>query len=97
MKDGKYAGTSHPNVTVLDGVLVAKAEGLPSKLGADSDAGWIAYARGRQLFVKFYTYFPDGKYTDGENSVELYFDPRVCELEPLSPEVSLKPVPDHDL
>ena len=41
--------------------------------------------------MKFYPYFPDGKYTDGENSVELYFDPRVCEMEPLSPEVTLKP------
>jgi len=95
MKDGKYSGTSHPNVKVLDGILVAKAEGPPSKLGADSDAGWIAYVRGRQLFVKFFPYFPGGKYTDGENSVELYFDPRVCELEPLSPEVSLKPGEEH--
>jgi hypothetical protein len=91
LKDGKYAQGTHPGVKTLDGVLVAKAEGAPSKLGADGSAGWIAYARGRQLFVKFYPYFPDGKYTDGGNSVELYFDPKVCELEPLSPEVPLKP------
>jgi hypothetical protein len=81
----------HPAVKVIDGVLVAKAGGPPSKLGADADAGWIAYARGRQLLVKFYPYFPDGRYSDGGNSVELYFDPKVCELEPLSPEVALKP------
>lgn len=91
MKDGKYVQGTHPGVKVLDGVLVARAEGPSSKLGADGDAGWIAYARGRQLFVKFYPYFPDGKYTDGGNSVELYFDPKVCEMEPLSPEVPLKP------
>lgn len=76
---------------VIDGVLVAKAEGKASKLGADSDAGWIAYALGRQMIVKYYPVFADGKYTDGGNTLELYFDPRVCELEPLSPEVTLKP------
>jgi hypothetical protein len=91
LKDGKYAVPEHPAVKVIDGVLVAKAGGPPSKLGADADAGWIAYARGRQLLVKFYPYFPDGRYSDGGNSVELYFDPKVCELEPLSPEVALKP------
>lgn len=91
LKNGKYVQGAHPGVKILDGVLVAKAEGTPSKIGADSSAGWIAYARGRQLFVKFYPYFPEGKYTDGANSVELYFDPKVCELEPLSPEVPLKP------
>jgi hypothetical protein len=90
-REGKYVEAAHPLVKVIDGVLVAKAEGDPSKIGADGDAGWIAYARGRQLFVKFYPYFPGGKYTDGGNSVELYFDPKVCELEPLSPEVALKP------
>jgi hypothetical protein len=93
VKDKSYVGDapSHPNVKVLDGVLVAKGDGKSSKLGADSDAGWIAYAKGRQLFVKYYPVFPDGKYTDGGCTVELYFDPKVCELEPLSPEVALKP------
>jgi hypothetical protein len=90
-RDGKYVPAGHTGVDVLEDVLVAKAEGPSYKLGADSDAGWIAYARGRQLLVKFFPYFPAGKYTDGGNSVELYFDPKVCELEPLSPEVSLKP------
>jgi hypothetical protein len=93
MKDGKYVSENptHPSVKVIDGVLVAKAEGASSKLGADSDGGWIAYTRGKQLLVKYYPYFPEGKYTDGGNSVELYFDPKVCELEPLSPEVTIAP------
>jgi hypothetical protein len=43
------------------------------------------------LLVKFFPYFPKGDYTDGGNSVELYFDQSVAELEPLSPEVKLKP------
>ncbi|HVR87708.1 MAG TPA: DUF4380 domain-containing protein [Planctomycetota bacterium] len=93
LRNGQYAAEnpSHPGVRVLGGVLVAKAEGPSSKLGADSDAGWIAYAKGKQLLVKYYRYVPNGVYSDGGNSVELYFDPKVCELEPLSPEVTLTP------
>jgi len=93
--DGRYVydGTNpqSPNVKVFKGVLVAKAEGEATKIGADSDAGWIAYARGRLLFVKYFPYSPKGDYSDGGNSVELYFDKSVGELEPLSPEVKLKP------
>src|SRR5579862_433742 len=93
MKDGKYReeSPSHPGVKILDGVLVAKAEGPSSKLGADSDGGWIAYAKGKQLLVKYYPYFLNGVYSDTGNTVELYFDPKVCELEPLSPEVTVAP------
>jgi hypothetical protein len=91
VKDGKYVDADHENVKVLDGVLVAKAEGKPSKVGADSDAGWIAYARGKQLFVKFFPVFRGAPYTDDGNTVELYWDAKVAELEPLSPEVELKP------
>ncbi len=80
----------HPNVKLLDGVLVSRCEGERTKLGADSDAGWIAYARGRHLFVKYYPHYAGANYSDGGNSVELYFDHR-AELEPLSPEVKLKP------
>lgn len=80
-----------PNVKLLDGILVAKAEGTPGKLGADSDAGWIAYTRGKLLFVKYYPYFSGGEYTDGGNSVELYWSDQVAELEPLSPQVRLRP------
>jgi len=81
---------AHANVKLLDGVLVARCEGDRTKLGADSDAGWIAYARGRLLFVKYYPHYAGANYSDGGNSVELYFDHR-AELEPLSPEVKLKP------
>ncbi|PYI81497.1 MAG: hypothetical protein DME26_19880, partial [Verrucomicrobia bacterium] len=78
-------------VRVIDGVLVTEAKGLPLKVGADSDAEWIAYARGKLLLVKYYPYFASGDYTDGGNSVEFYCDNRVAELEPLSPESRLKP------
>ena len=86
---------SDPRVRVLDGVLVAQAKALPEtpnlKLGADSDAGWIAYARGRVLFVKYFPVFRDANYSDGGNTVEFYCSDRVAELEPLSPEITMKP------
>jgi hypothetical protein len=82
-------------VRVMDGVLIAEAKALPDaremKIGADSDAGWIAYARGRLLFIKYFPVFADGNYSDGGNTVEFYCSDRVGELEPLSPEVALKP------
>jgi len=80
-----------PFVSVLDGVLVAETGGDATRLGADSDGQWIAYARGRLLFVKYYFYAPWGDYTDGGISVEVYFDRRATELNPLSPEISLPP------
>ncbi len=85
-----------PQVKILKAVLVAKTEGEPTKVGADSDAGWIAYVRGKLLFVKYFPYFAGRKYSDGGNSVELYFDRRISELEPLSPEIKLKPGESYD-
>ena len=93
--EGRYQydgdNPSDPRARVIDGVLVTEAKGPALKVGADSDAEWIAYARGRILFVKFYPHFATGDYTDGGNSVEFYCDDRVAELEPLSPEIRLKP------
>jgi hypothetical protein len=91
--DGDKPGDAR--VRIMDGVLVAQAKALPDavslKIGADSDAGWIAYARGRILFVKYFPVFANGNYSDGGNTVEFYCSARVAELEPLSPEVTLKP------
>jgi hypothetical protein len=82
---------SSPNVRVMKGVLVARCEGPATKIGADSDAGWVAYVFGRTLFVKYFPYDATGNYSDGGNSVAVYFDERVAELGPLSPEVQLQP------
>src|SRR5262249_40761411 len=78
-----------PNVRVLDGMLVAKAAGEPIRLGVDSDAGWVAYARETVLFVKFFAHTAEGAYTDG-NSVEVSWNAQSVELEPRSPEVQLR-------
>lgn len=78
-------------VKVINNHLVVRCQGPATKVGADSDAGWIAYVRGKLLFVKYYPYFASGNYSDGGCSVEVYFDERVAEMEPLSPEFELKP------
>ena len=78
-----------PSVRVLDGVLVAKTDGEPLRLGSDSDAGWVAYTRGQSLFVKFFAHTADGTYSDG-NSVEVSWNAQSVELEPRSPEVKLR-------
>lgn len=86
---------AHPGVKVLDGMLVTKCEGKEQKVGADSDAGWIAYVRGRLLFVKYYPYFPAGNYVDNGMSVAHYFNDAIAELEPLSPEARLQPEAEY--
>lgn len=73
------------------GHAIIQCQGPASKFGFDSTEGWIAYARGKLLFVKYFPYFPDGNYSDGGCSVEVYFNETFAELEPLSPEVPLEP------
>jgi len=87
-----------PNVKILDGILVAEATAKDvayGKLGADSDAGWMGYARGKQLYIKTFPYDPAGTYSDAGNSVEFYWSAQVGEVEPLSAEVRLKPGESH--
>ena len=79
---------------VIDNVLVVEAKALPDarelKVGADSDAGWIAYTHGKVLYVKHFPVYPKANYSDGGNTVEFYCSDRIAEVEPLSPEVTLK-------
>jgi hypothetical protein len=84
---------SAPEVKVIDGVLVShnKAQKNPgNKIGADTDSGWIAYALNKTLFIKQYPVDAKGNYTDGGMNVANYWSNRVGELEPISPEVTLK-------
>ena len=80
-----------PAVSVLGGVLVAQTGGDATRLGADSDGQWIAYALGKLLFVKYYLYSATAGYGQPGISVEVYFDRRVTELNPFSPEIALPP------
>ena len=74
---------------VLNGVLVVSASGGVTQIGADSMAGWIAYARDKLLCVKYFPCFARGNYSEGGNTVEVYFDQRAVELSPLNPETKL--------
>lgn len=78
-------------VKVEDGLLIALCNGEPTKVAADSDAEWVAYARGNLLFVKYFPFYPKEVYSDGGNSVEVYFDHEVAEIQALSPEIKLAP------
>jgi len=92
LKDENLSAPSDPRVSVRDGYLLIRPRGKGSKFGTDSSAGWMAYFREGLLFAKRYACFADGKYTDGAGfSAEIWIDPNVCELEPLSPEAALKP------
>ena len=84
-------GPSHPSVKKMDGVLVVKTGGPEQKVGTDTADGWIAYARGRLLLVKFFPCYPAGRYTDGGMSLAHYFNEKLSELEPISPELALRP------
>ncbi len=88
------ADPASPNVKIMDGVLVAQATGKEAKygkLGLDSDAGWMAFTVGKTLYIKNFPYFPDQKYCDGGISTAFYWSNEVGEIEPMSPEIKLKP------
>lgn len=87
---------SAPNVKVFSRLLVAKAEGAPIKVGADSDAGWIAYVLGSTVFVKYFPCERGGVYPDSGNNVFAYLDERVVEFGPVSAERKLKPAEKYD-
>lgn len=92
-KNWRYDGTvrSPREVEVMRGHAIIRCQGPATKIGLDSTEGWVAYARGRMLFVKYFPYFANGNYSDGGCSVEVFFNEQFAELEPLSPEVTLKP------
>ncbi|HYF00264.1 MAG TPA: hypothetical protein VEJ18_15185 [Planctomycetota bacterium] len=81
----------HPTMKLINGVLVVKTGGPEQKVGTDTMDGWIAYARGKLLYVKYFPTFPTGRYTDGGLTVAHYYNQNLSELEPISPEVALKP------
>lgn len=93
-KDGKLtydgAAPESPAVKILDGILVARTGGAATKIGADSDAQWVAYARGRTLFIVHFPIYSSATYSEGGNSVTVSWDERMTELQPHSPEARLR-------
>jgi len=93
--EGKYfydgVNPQHENVKIIKNTLVAYCKGEQAKIGTDSDAGWLAYVKGNLLFIKYYPHSPKGYYSDGGNSIEVYWNQSFAEIEPLSPEATIKP------
>lgn len=83
-------------VQLLDGVLVADTRAPGARVGTDGDAHWIAYVRGRELFVVHFPTFSTGIYAQGGNTAEAAWNADFATLMPLSPEVQLREGKSYD-
>jgi len=89
-----YTDLSMPEVTISQEQVTVFASDRPSKskVGLPNRAGWIAYALGDELFVKWSALHRDRDlYVDRGVSVECYRDERFIEMETLGPLVTLQP------
>ncbi len=93
-----YDGTTPESsaVQILDGILVARTGGSATKIGADSDGQWLAYVRGRTLFIIHFPYYSSAVYSEGGNSITVAWDESKTELQPLSPEARLRTRKSYD-
>ncbi|MBI5799800.1 MAG: hypothetical protein HZA92_03605 [Verrucomicrobia bacterium] len=80
-----------PNARVFGDLLVAQALGAPGKLGSDADAGWVAYVRGRLLFVKYFQTWRGALYAGAGHTVEFSWNDQMAALELFSPLTALQP------
>ncbi len=81
---------SASNVKIYNRLLVAKAEGVPIKIGADTDAGWLAYVLNTTVFVKYFPVERGGNYPDSGNNAFAYMDDGVVEFGPVSAQKNVK-------
>ncbi|MGB5655556.1 MAG: hypothetical protein WBN35_02965, partial [Acidimicrobiia bacterium] len=89
-----YTDLSMPEVTISQEQVTVHASDRrsKSKVGIPNRLGWIAYALGDELFVKWSAVHRDSElYVDRGVSVECYRDERFIELETLGPLVTLQP------
>jgi hypothetical protein len=89
-----YTDVSAPEVTIGQEQVTVEASDRTSKskVGLPNRLGWIAYALGNELFIKWSPLHRDGElYVDRGVSVECYRDERFIELETLGPLVTLQP------
>lgn len=89
-----YTDLSDPRFTLSGRFILLRQDPSrpdPQKIGGQIAAGWTAYARGGELFVKRFTYQPGRAYPDLGCSVELFTDDRMAEVETLGPLTRLEP------
>lgn len=77
-------------VKALSGILVVKAGAEAIRLVTDSDAGWLAFVRGKQMLVLHYR-SRDPRAPKASVTASLYVDQQVAELGPISPKIGLRP------
>lgn len=82
---------SSPNAAVFGDLLVVQAAGAPGKLGSDTDADWVAYVRGRLLFVKHFQTWRGATYAGAGHTVEFSWSDQMAALELFSPLTVLAP------
>jgi hypothetical protein len=87
--DGEQPASA--SVRVFGDLLVARADGAPGKLGSDTDAGWVAYACGRLLFVKYFQTWRGAAYSGAGHTVEFSWNDQMAALELMSPVTTLQP------
>lgn len=82
-----YTDTSDPRLTWGKHHLLLRQDANrgPIKLGLSVDAGWCAYARRGNLFLKRFQYEEGVAYPDFGCSVEMYSNERMLELETVGP------------
>lgn len=92
--EGSYFDGEQPmasNVRVFGDLLVAQAAGAPGKLGTDTESGWVAYVRGKLLFVKFFQVWRRAAYAGEGHTAEFSWNDRMAALELFSPVTTLPP------
>lgn len=67
------------------------ALGIPQKCGLQVHEGWAAYAREKDLFVKFFDYDPQAIYPDMNSNFETFCGQLMLEVESLGPLTNLQP------
>ncbi len=89
-----YWPTLPEGTEIREGVFEIQKVQEPPKFNFDSKEGWIAYlTKSNQMFIKKFNVYPDEIYGDvmASNISIWYPIDNVCEIEPMSPWVHLKP------
>jgi hypothetical protein len=89
-----YTDLASPEVSFATDTIRIEASTSPAKLklGWANRRGWLAYALGDRLFVKWASLHDDGAvYTDHGASAQCYRDDRFLELETVGPLTTIDP------
>ncbi len=81
-------------VSLKRGILVVRASGPSTRLAVETAAGWIAYTRGRTLFVQYFLTAGDSGSTDVPGN-EIRFDLAAVEMRVFGAEFTLAPGAEH--